>query len=179
MQGAKPLRLRINGKTRTVSVPPQRTLLEVLREDLRLTGAKHGCESGECGACTVLLGGRPVYSCILLASEAQGRDIRTIEGVSPRHPLVVAFADKGAVQCGYCTPGMILAAKSFLEKGCGGKGGGCAKPDTSEKALREAVSGNICRCTGYYKIIAAVKAASAAMTSTLKKKRTRGGRVVP
>ncbi len=161
MQGRKPLRLRINGKTRTVSVSPQATLLEVLRENLRLTGTKHGCESGECGACTVLLNGRPVYSCILLASEAEGRAIRTIEGISPRDPLVTAFADKRAVQCGYCTPGMILAAKGFLDKGCGKKRGGCAKPDLSDKAAREAISGNICRCTGYYKIIEAVKEAAA------------------
>lgn len=167
MQGRKPLRLRINGKTRTVSVSPQATLLEVLREDLRLTGTKHGCESGECGACTVLLDGRPIYSCILLASEAEDRDIKTIEGVSPRDPLVTAFADKGAVQCGYCTPGMILAAKGFLEKSCGKKGSGRAKPDISDRAVREAVSGNICRCTGYYKIIEAIKEAAG----------RRGGRV--
>ena len=159
------LRLTVNGKRRGLRVRPSRTLLEVLREDLKLTGTKHGCETGECGACTVLLDGKPVYSCLTLASRAEGRSVTTIEGVSAKHPLVESFADAGAVQCGYCTPGMILSAKVHIEKKghrCDGRGD-CAK---------EALSGNLCRCTGYYKILEAVSLASRKM-----RKRSRGAKV--
>ncbi|MBI4345624.1 MAG: (2Fe-2S)-binding protein [Elusimicrobia bacterium] len=145
--------LRVNGKRRRLDVEWGRTLLEVLREDLALTGTKHGCESGECGACTVLLDGTPVYACLTLAHRVAGREVTTIEGVPESHPLLRSFADSGAIQCGYCTPGMILASKAHLEaKGhrCSG-GGACAK---------EALSGNLCRCTGYYRILEAVKAAA-------------------
>ena len=156
MSVGRSLRFTLNGKPRSLRVPSHRTLLEVLREDMGLTGTKHGCELGECGACTVLLDGRPVYSCLTLASRTQGRAVTTIEGVSPKHPLVESFADSGAVQCGYCTPGMILSAKAHLEKKghrCDGKGD-CAK---------EALSGNLCRCTGYYKILEAVGLAARKM----------------
>ncbi len=158
------MRLKVNGKTRKFSAPPHRTLLEVLREDLRLTGTKHGCESGECGACTVLLDGRPVYSCLTLASQAQGMEIQTIEGVSPKHPLVSAFADGAAVQCGYCTPGVLLSAKAYLEQGN-------PKKRAASEGLKEAISGNLCRCTGYYKILEAVKAGAAKMKAPKRRAR--------
>lgn len=150
------LRITLNGKRRSLRVRSHRTLLEVLREDMGLTGTKHGCETGECGACTVLLDGKPVYSCLTLASRAQGRSVTTIEGVPESHPLVEAFADTGAVQCGYCAPGMILSAKAHLEeKGhrCGGR----------MDCVKEALSGNLCRCTGYYKILEAVGLAARKM----------------
>ncbi|MEK7234616.1 MAG: (2Fe-2S)-binding protein [Elusimicrobiota bacterium] len=159
------LRFTLNGKRRSLRVSPHRTLLEVLREDLKLTGTKHGCELGECGACTVLLDGKPVYSCLTVASRAEGRSVTTIEGVSEKHPLVESFADAGAVQCGYCTPGMILSAKAHLEKKghrCDGRGD-CAK---------EALSGNLCRCTGYYRILEAVGLAARKM-----KRRSRDSKI--
>ena len=146
----------VNGKRRRLRVRPHRTLLETLREDLGLTGAKHGCELGECGACTVLLDGKPVYACLTLASRVEGRSVTTIEGVPQSHPLIQSFADAGAVQCGYCTPGMILSAKAHLEtKGhrCGGRG----------DCVKTALSGNLCRCTGYYRILEAVRLAARKM----------------
>lgn len=154
--GSLALSLAVNGKRRRLRVPSHRTLLELLREDLGLTGTKHGCETGECGACTVLLDGEPVYACLTVASQAGGRSVTTIEGVPEEHPLVQAFADCGAVQCGYCAPGMILSAKAHLERDghrCGGTGS-CAK---------EALAGNLCRCTGYYRILEAFKAAARKM----------------
>ncbi len=146
------LHLHVNGEDRDVYVPLHKTLLEVLREDLNLTGTKHGCELGECGACTVLLDGEPILSCLALPVELQGREITTIEGLargSGLHPLQQAFAELGAAQCGYCTPGILLAAKSLLDH----------NPAPARQEIREALAGNLCRCTGYTKIIEAVELA--------------------
>ncbi len=146
--------LRVNGETYDLLTYPHRTLLEVLREDLELTGAKESCGEGACGSCTVLLDGLPVRSCLLLALEAEGRDITTIEGLAKGgelHPIQKAFVEHHAIQCGICTPGMILTAKALLD----------ATPEPTEEEIRLALSGNICRCTGYAKIVEAVKAASA------------------
>ncbi len=147
------IELKVNGELYKVEIEPRRTLLEVLREKLGLTGTKEGCGKGDCGHCTVLIDGEPVYSCLTLAIEAQGHDIVTIEGLAEGgklHPLQQAFVDYGAIQCGFCTPGMILAAKSLLDK----------NPDPTEDEIKEAISGNLCRCTGYVKIIDAIKAAA-------------------
>ena len=141
--------LTVNGRRYKLSVDPLRTLVEVLREDLGFTGVKVGCGKGECGACTILLNGKPVNSCLILAVEADGSNILTIEGLSKDgtiHPLQEAFIKYGAVQCGYCTPGMILSAKALLD----------VNPNPSELDVREAISGNLCRCTGYAKIIKAI-----------------------
>jgi len=149
----KEIELRVNDFVYRLSVEPGRTLLQVLREDLGLTGTKEGCASGECGACTVLLDGEPVRSCLTLAVDTQGRDITTIEGVAENgkpHRIQQAFIDFGAIQCGFCTPGMILVAKALLEK----------TPEPSEEEIRKAISGNLCRCTGYVKIVKAIEAAS-------------------
>ena len=146
--------LRVNGEAYDLLTYPHRTLLEVLREDLHLTGAKESCGEGACGTCTVLLDGFPVRSCLLLAVEAEGREITTIEGLAAGgklHPLQEAFVEHHAIQCGFCTPGMILTAKALLD----------AVPEPTEEEIRRALSGNICRCTGYAKIVDAVKAASA------------------
>lgn len=146
--------LRVNGEAYDLLTYPHRTLLEVLREDLHLTGAKESCGEGACGSCTVLLDGAPVRSCLLLAIEAEGREITTIEGLAAGgklHPLQEAFVEHHAIQCGFCTPGMILTAKALLD----------ATPEPTEEEIRRALSGNICRCTGYAKIVDAVKAASA------------------
>jgi len=134
-------------------VPVHKTLLEVLREDLNLTGTKHGCETGECGACTVLVDGEPVLSCLALPIEFQGREITTIEGMAngaTPHPLQTAFAELSAAQCGYCTPGMLLTSKALLDK----------NPHPSRDEIKHALAGNLCRCTGYTKIIEAVELAS-------------------
>src|SRR5579864_8196701 len=147
------LSLRVNGETRDLIVPVHKTLLEVLREDMQLTGTKHGCELGECGTCTVLVDGKPELSCLLLPIQLEGRAITTIEGMasgSVLHPLQQAFAELGAAQCGYCTPGILLAAKSLLEAN--------VKPSRDE--IREALAGNLCRCTGYSKILDAVELAA-------------------
>jgi len=144
------LRLRVNGETQEVATEINKTLLEVLREDMNLTGTKHGCELGECGTCTVLIDGAPVLSCLVLGIEAEGTEIVTIEGLKERdkpHPLQKAFADLGAAQCGYCTPGILLTAKAFLEK----------NPHPNREEIREALAGNLCRCTGYTKILEAVE----------------------
>lgn len=150
------IRLRVNGQEHEVYVPIHKTLLEVLREDMGLTGTKHGCELGECGTCTVLVDGEPILSCLALPIELQGREITTVEGmadgVTP-HPLQTAFAELGAAQCGYCTPGILLAAKSLLDK----------NPDPSRDEIRQALSGNLCRCTGYTKIYQAVELAAERM----------------
>jgi len=141
--------LTVNGQEYEPATYPNRTLLEVLREDLSLKGAKEACEDGVCGACTVLLDGKPVRSCLLLAVEAQGGEITTIEGLSGNekvHPIQQAFLDHGAVQCGYCTSGMVLTAKALLD----------ANPKPSEKEVLTAISGNFCRCTGYNKIVKAI-----------------------
>jgi carbon-monoxide dehydrogenase small subunit len=141
--------LTVNGRRQEVAVEPRRTLLELLREDLGLTGTKQGCGEGDCGACVVLLDGTPVNSCLVLALEAAGREVLTIEGLADGnrlHPIQQAFVEVGAVQCGYCTPGMVLTAKSLLER----------SPDPGEAEVRRAVSGNLCRCTGYQKIVEAI-----------------------
>ncbi|MCL4298645.1 MAG: (2Fe-2S)-binding protein [Anaerolineae bacterium] len=146
------LHLQVNGEIHEVYTSVHKTLLEVLREDLNLTGTKHGCELGECGACTVLLDGEPVLSCLILPIEIQGQAITTIEGLaggSLLHPLQTAFADLGAVQCGFCTPGMLLSAKALLN----------ANPHPTQQEIRESLAGNLCRCTGYAKIIGAIEQA--------------------
>ena len=145
--------LRINGEDHEVSFLPHKTLLEVLREDLALTGTKHGCELGECGTCTVLLDGEPVLSCLVLGLECDGREITTVEGLADArgpHPLQQRFAELNAAQCGYCTPGFLLTAKSLLDRD--------AAP--SRATLKEELSGNLCRCTGYLKIYEAVELAA-------------------
>ena len=134
-------------------VEDYKTLLEVLREDLGLTGTKHGCELGECGACAVLVDGEPVLSCLVLAVESAGRQIETVEGLATDgrlHPLQESFADLGAAQCGYCIPGMLMTAKALLDR----------EPHPSRERIREALSGNLCRCTGYLQIVEAVEAAA-------------------
>src|SRR6266581_1400808 len=144
------LALDINGEPTPLLVPVHKTLLEVLREDMQLTGTKHGCELGECGTCTVLVDGQPELSCLVLPLQVEGRSITTVEGLasgSALHPLQQAFAELGAAQCGYCTPGILLASKSLLEAN--------AKPSRDE--IREALAGNLCRCTGYTKILQAVE----------------------
>jgi len=150
------LTLDVNGESRQMLVPSHKTLLEVLREDMQLTGTKHGCELGECGTCTVLIDGKPALSCLLLPVQLEGRAITTIEGMaagSDLHPLQVAFAELGAAQCGYCTPGILLSARSLLEAN--------ARPSRDE--IREALAGNLCRCTGYAKILDAVEMAAERM----------------
>ena len=146
----------VNGESVEAAFAPHKTLLEVLREDLGLTGTKHGCELGECGTCAVLVDGRPVLSCLFLGLECEGRRVETIEGMATAaglHPLQKAFADLGAAQCGYCTPGILLTAKAFLDAN--------ANPTLGE--IKEALAGNLCRCTGYVKIFEAVELASAWM----------------
>ena len=143
------LHLHVNGEEQEVLAPIHHTLLEVLREELDLTGTKHGCELGECGACTVLVDGVPTLSCLTLPIEVQGTAITTVEGLareSEMHPLQVAFAENGAAQCGYCTPGILMSATALLDK----------TPEPTEADVRQALSGNLCRCTGYTKIIDAV-----------------------
>ena len=150
------LELKVNGEWYEIFVEPWRTLAEVLREDLGFTGVKVACDTGNCGSCTVLLDGKPVKSCIMLAQQARDRDIMTIEGLATEkglHPLQQAFIDHFAVQCGYCTPGMLLKAKSLLEE----------NPEATEEELRKGLSGNLCRCTGYVKIVEAVMAAQKSM----------------
>jgi carbon-monoxide dehydrogenase small subunit len=147
------LNLSVNGETVEASFAPYKTLLEVLREDLALTGTKHGCELGECGACAVLVDGEPQLSCLLLAVECAGRNVETVEGLAKGaelHPLQAAFADLGAAQCGYCTPGLLMTAKALLER----------EPNPSRERIREAVSGNLCRCTGYQQIFEAIEEAA-------------------
>ncbi|MDO8722920.1 MAG: (2Fe-2S)-binding protein [Syntrophales bacterium] len=145
------LRLTVNGREYEVAVSPHRTLLKVLREELNLSGAKEGCDLGSCGACTVIIDGKPVLSCLTLALSCEGKEILTIEGISSEgklHPLQENFMKYGAVQCGYCTPGMIMSAKALLDE----------NPNPSELDARRAISGNLCRCTGYVKIVEAVLA---------------------
>jgi aerobic-type carbon monoxide dehydrogenase small subunit (CoxS/CutS family) len=144
--------LRLNGEDVEVAFAPYKTLLEVLREDLGLTGTKHGCELGECGACTVLLDGEPVLSCLVLGLECDGREVNTVEGLACQgklHPLQEAFALLGAAQCGYCTPAILVTAKALLDR--------VASPTRDE--IRQALSGTLCRCTGYLQIFEAVEAA--------------------
>ncbi|MDD3472597.1 MAG: (2Fe-2S)-binding protein [Syntrophaceae bacterium] len=149
----KIIKLTINGESVEAAVEPNRTLLQFLREDLGLTGTKHGCGLGDCGACTVIMEGRAVNSCLILAIQAHGKEIITIEGLAEGgrlHPIQQAFVDKGAIQCGFCTPGMILSAKALLDR----------NPKPTEMEIRTAISGNLCRCTGYQKIVEAIESAS-------------------
>jgi aerobic-type carbon monoxide dehydrogenase small subunit (CoxS/CutS family) len=146
------IRMILNGEEIDVAFAPYKTLLEVLREDLGHTGTKHGCELGECGACAVLMDGKPVLSCLVLALECQDKNVLTVEGLTSQgklHPLQEAFADLGAAQCGYCTPGILVTAKALLDQ----------NPRPSRDQIREALSGNLCRCTGYLQIFEAVEAA--------------------
>ena len=147
------LQLRINSEDVEVFAPVHKTLLEVLREELHLTGTKHGCELGECGTCTVLIDGEPVLSCLVLPVEVQGHDILTIEGMATAgtlHPLQMAFSELGAAQCGYCTPGILLTAMALLND----------QPRPDRQTIKEALAGNLCRCTGYIKILEAVELAA-------------------
>lgn len=143
------LKLHVNGDDFEILTEVHKTLLEVLREDLGFTGTKRGCDLGACGACTVLIEGKPYLSCLTLAADVQGKKILTIEGLLQEgdlHPLQKAFVEKGAIQCGFCTPGMILTAKAFLDE----------HPRMSEEEVKKAISGNLCRCTGYVKIVEAI-----------------------
>jgi len=145
--------LTVNGQTRSASVPPETTLLVLLREHLNLTGAKLGCDVGDCGACTVIVDGMAVNSCLMLAGQANGRNVTTIEGLATRdrlHPVQKAFEDTGALQCGFCGPGAIMASKALLDD----------NPNPSVKEIRDALSGSLCRCTGYIKIIESVLTAA-------------------
>ncbi len=153
-QSKQPVRWTVNGRPCELHVPVFKTVLEVLREDLGLVGTKHGCELGECGACTVLVNGRPVLSCLALAADLGEAEITTVEGLGTPahpHPLQQAFAELGAAQCGYCTPGMLMAAAALLSR----------NPRPSRHAIQEALAGNLCRCTGYLKIFEAVERAAA------------------
>ena len=150
------LTLEVNGESLRVAFAPNKTLLEVLREDLGLTGTKHGCELGECGTCTVLLDDIPVLSCLVLALACDSRRVRTVEGMATGeglHPLQEAFADLGAAQCGYCTPGFLLAAQALLD----------ANPSPTRAEIKDALAGNLCRCTGYHRIYEAVEVAAETM----------------
>ncbi len=145
--------LSVNGEDHDVSFLPHRTLLEVLREDMQLTGTKHGCELGECGTCTVLVDGEPALSCLVLGLECAGKDIQTVEGLGTAggpHPLQKRFAELNAAQCGYCTPGILMAAQSILTK----------DPTPDRETLREELAGNLCRCTGYLRIYEAIEMAA-------------------
>jgi carbon-monoxide dehydrogenase small subunit len=150
--------LQVNGELQEALFPPYKTLLEVLREELGLTGTKHGCELGECGACAVLLDGKPVLSCLVLALECEGRAIETVEGLGPGpdlHPLQAAFADLGGAQCGYCTPGILMTAKALLDR----------DPAPDRETIKEAIAGNLCRCTGYLQIYESIEEAARRMRS--------------
>lgn len=147
------INLKINGESYQINVKPNILLLDLLRYDIGLTGTKRGCDTGECGACTVLLEGRPINSCLMLAVEANEKNILTIEGMAKDgklHPLQEAFIEKGAVQCGFCTPGMLLSAKALLD----------ANSNPQEEEIKKAIAGNLCRCTGYTKIIKAIISAA-------------------
>ena len=152
------LTLNVNGESHEVWTSVHKTLLEVLREDLHLTGTKHGCELGECGACSVLVDGESALSCLMLPIEAQGREIVTVEGLAENgqpHPLQTAFAELEASQCGYCTPAMLVTAKALLDR----------NPHPDRATIREALAGNLCRCTGYGKIVDAVQQAAGQLNS--------------
>lgn len=154
MTETKTIPLKINGEERLVTFPVHHTLLEVLREECGLTGTKHGCELGECGACAVLVDGKPVLSCLALAAEQEGCAIETVEGLqrgNDLHPLQACFADLGAAQCGYCTPGILMTAKALLAE----------NKSPKREQIEEALSGNLCRCTGYVKILEAIEWAAA------------------
>ncbi len=150
------IELKVNNESYEVAIAPNRTLVKLLREDLDLTGTKQGCDEGACGCCTVLMDGRPVLSCLVLAADARGKEVLTIEGLAGNgqlHPLQEAFYEQGAVQCGFCTPGMILSAKALLDE----------NPEPTREDVKKGIGGNLCRCTGYFKIIEAILAASQAL----------------
>jgi carbon-monoxide dehydrogenase small subunit len=150
------LSIKINGEMRSASVPPETTLLQLLRNTFNLTGAKLGCDVGDCGACTVILDGRAVNACLVLAAQANGREVLTIEGLATRnelHPLQKAFEERASLQCGFCGPGVILAAKALLD----------SDPNPSRHDIRDALAGNLCRCTGYTKMVEAVEEAARTM----------------
>ncbi|MCK9226521.1 MAG: (2Fe-2S)-binding protein [Syntrophorhabdaceae bacterium] len=158
----KLISLSVNGKEYELAAASNKTLTQALRDDLGLLGTKEGCGVGDCGACTVIMDGKPVNSCLILAVQAVGSEITTIEGIAGTgglHPIQKAFVDLGAIQCGFCTPGMILSAKGLLD----------SKPEPTEREIREALSGNLCRCTGYQKIVEAVQEAA----KTMKKEQRR------
>lgn len=158
-KGEITLIITVNETKYKINVPPALTLLEILREKLFLSGVKSGCEKGKCGACTVIVNGKAVNSCLVIASQINGADIQTIEGLQRRkllHPLQEAFISEGAVQCGFCTPGMIMSAKALLDK----------NKMPQEEEIKKALEGNLCRCTGYSKIILAVKKAAKKMIET-------------
>lgn len=143
------MKIKVNGREHEIVSGPSTTLLDVLRYELRLTGTKEGCSTGSCGSCTVLIDGKAINSCLVIAAEVEGKEILTIEGLSERgklHPLQQALMDEGAVQCGFCTPGIILTAKAFLD----------SNPHPTETQIRQAIAGNLCRCTGYDKIVRAI-----------------------
>jgi len=147
------IRLIVNGESYTLAVEPCESLLDVLRDKLSLTGTKKGCNRGDCGACTIIMDGKTVNSCLVLAVEAGDKEVLTIEGLANKgqlHPIQEAFVQQGAVQCGYCTPGMIMSAKALLDE----------NPNPTEEEVRQAIGGNLCRCTGYVKIVDAVKKAA-------------------
>lgn len=150
------LTLNVNGEIRSASVPPETTLLDLLRDYFSLTGAKRGCDVGDCGACTVIVDGKPVNACLMLAGQAHGRAVLTIEGLATRerlHPIQTAFEERAALQCGFCGPGVILSAKALLER----------NPNPTVRDIRDAISGNLCRCTGYTKMIEAIQEAARAL----------------
>ena len=152
----KKIKFVLNGESHELAIKPWRTLLEVLREDLQLTGTKEGCGQGECGSCTVIMGGKPVNSCLVPAVEADEQEIITIEGLADGdnlHPIQEAFVTHAGMQCGFCTPGMIMSAKALLDD----------KPNPSDEEIREGIAGNFCRCTGYTKIFDSIRAAAEAM----------------
>ena len=154
LHSKKHIHFTLNGEHTEVAFAPHKTLLEVLREDLNLTGTKHGCELGECGTCAVLVNGRSILSCLMLGLDAEGREVKTIEGMAngaELHPLQETFADLGVAQCGYCSPGFLLVAEELLKK----------SPSPTRAEIQEALSGNLCRCTGYIKIYEAVELAAA------------------
>ncbi len=160
-----PINISVNGEEYHLEVKPNRVLLDVLRDDLGLTGTKKGCGLGKCGACTVLLNGRPVHSCLILAPHADGEKITTIEGLAGEkpHPLQTAFAEKGAIQCGFCTPGMINAAKALLD----------SNPDPAEAEIKLAIAGNLCRCTGYNQIVSAIQSCTQSNSDIQTEKRVK------
>jgi carbon-monoxide dehydrogenase small subunit len=152
-----PIKIKVNGEVHHLEIRPNRTLVDLLREDLGLTGTKKGCGSGKCGSCTVMMDGRLVNACLILAPQADEKEIVTIEGLAGQkpHPLQVAFVEKGAIQCGFCTPGMIITAKALLD----------SNPSPGEQETKWAIAGNLCRCTGYSKIIEAILSCAAARSN--------------